>query len=107
MWPELKTGSKNHGSSIPAVSSSGREPAIGSAPPGAEPFSRLAGVKMLLTPPRDHISACLLQQKELHCPGPSMVPSPAKSSSCDCGDGAASPVHFPSLWGQEDDGESG
>ena len=61
-------------------------------PPGAELFSRLGGAKVPLTPPRDQIPTCMLQQKELHCPGLSIVPSPAKSKSCGPSCRAPSPV---------------
>lgn len=84
----------------------------GLRPSGTEPFSRLGGAKVLLTPPTHQVSACtLLQQKELHCPGSSVVPSPAKSSSRIPSYKAASPMPARGIsslfWGQEDDREKG
>jgi len=106
-----QAGTKSRGSSAPAAGSSAREPAVGSAPPEAEPFPRLGGAKGPLTPPRDQSSACVLQWEELRCAAPSIVPSPVKSSSRSPGYRARSPMLARGIsslfWRQEDDGERG
>lgn len=89
---QVELAPKNHSSSGPAAAPWAGNRLWGLHPPGAEPFARLGGAKVPLTPPRDQISARVLQQKELHCPGPCIVPSPAKSSSHSPGYRAALPV---------------